>query len=562
MNARVRGLLAALGLLLISACAAEAAFFEEYGPGWDSRWIYSSDDKYSGRFEVEAPEGTDNSALKVPEKAKHYGITTKLDTEVDPADGLVLQYELKLSEGLTCGGAYLKYLTATPDFDPADLTDGTPYSIMFGPDKCGATNKVHLILRHKAPNGTIEEKHLKFPPSVELDKGTHVYTAILYPSNNSYAVLVDGSERKGGSLFEDFEPAFNPLEEVDDPEDSKPSSWVDTPKIPDPAAVKPDDWDEDAPKMIPDEDAEKPAGWLDDEPADMPDPESTQPEDWDTEEDGDWEAPSIPNLKCKAAPGCGPWTRPLKPNPEFKGKWSAALIDNPDYKGPWAPRKIPNPHYFRDDAPLGNLGKIGAAAIEIWTMDTGYFFDNVLVASDPAAAAAHRDSHWTPKLAVEAEIKAREEAEEKEKAEKAKAEAQAAESKEGSSKSLGQRIADLFDLPQLAPYKETAKPLLDALEEHAWLPFALLAAPVLLLLGALARLFAGGKKTAPVGPSVRAQKKQDVSVPDDTAPAAVPATAVPKVVPVAEVDGAVADADDDDEPVDTVKLRSRVRRAD
>ena len=47
--------------------------------------------------------------------------------------------------------------------------------------------QVHLILRHKAPNGTIEEKHLKFPPSVELDKGTHVYTAILYPSNNSCA---------------------------------------------------------------------------------------------------------------------------------------------------------------------------------------------------------------------------------------------------------------------------------------------------------------------------------------------------------------------------------------
>ena len=77
----------------------------------------------------------------MPEKAKHYGLTTKLDTEIDPADGLVLQYELKLSEGLTCGGAYLKYLTATPGFDPADLTDGTPYSIMFGPDKCGATNK-------------------------------------------------------------------------------------------------------------------------------------------------------------------------------------------------------------------------------------------------------------------------------------------------------------------------------------------------------------------------------------------------------------------------------------
>ena len=60
--------------------------------------------------------------------------------------------------------------------------------------------------------------------------------------------------------------------------------------------------------------------------------ESTQPEDWDTEEDGEWEAPSIPNPKCKDAPGCGPWTRPQKPNPAYKGKWSAPLIDNPEYK--------------------------------------------------------------------------------------------------------------------------------------------------------------------------------------------------------------------------------------
>ena len=59
------GLLAALALALIGACAAETAFFEEFGPGWDSRWIYSSDEKYSGRFETKAPEGSENPALKV-----------------------------------------------------------------------------------------------------------------------------------------------------------------------------------------------------------------------------------------------------------------------------------------------------------------------------------------------------------------------------------------------------------------------------------------------------------------------------------------------------------------
>ena len=51
---------------------------------------------------------------------------------------------------------------------------------------------------------------------------------------------------------------------------------------------------------------------------------------------------------------------------------------------------------------------------------------------------------------MQAEVKAKEEAEEKEKAEKAKAEAEAAEGKEEGS-SLGQRFADLFDLPQVQP---------------------------------------------------------------------------------------------------------------
>lgn len=55
------------------------------------------------------------------------------------------------------------------------------------------------------------------------------------------------------------------------------------------------------------------------------------------------------------------------------------------------------------------------------------------------------------------------------------------------------QLSSACDRSQLAPYKATAQPLLDALEEHAWLPFALLAAPALALLAALARLFGGGR---------------------------------------------------------------------
>lgn len=46
--------------------------------------------------------------------------------------------------------------------------------------------QVHLIMRHKSPKtGEIEEKHLESPPMVLLDEQTHVYTAVLYPANNS-----------------------------------------------------------------------------------------------------------------------------------------------------------------------------------------------------------------------------------------------------------------------------------------------------------------------------------------------------------------------------------------
>ena len=46
----------------------------------------------------------------------------------------------------------------------------------------------------------------------------------------SYAVLIDGEDKKSGSLFEDFDPSVNPSEEIDDPSDTKPSDWVENPK--------------------------------------------------------------------------------------------------------------------------------------------------------------------------------------------------------------------------------------------------------------------------------------------------------------------------------------------
>jgi calnexin len=212
---------------------------------------------------------------------------------------------VRFNTPLECGGAYIKLLHTAAEVQPThapfaseSFSNETPYVIMFGPDKCGDNNKVHFIFRHKNPlTGAFEEKHLKTPPRVPLDKKSHLYTLVLR-TDETYDVMVDGVVKAGGSLLEDFTPAVNPPAEIDDPTDSKPADWVDAATIPDPAASKPEDWDESQPALIPDPAALKPDGWQDDGLLMIPDPSALQPADWNVEEDGDWEAPSIKNPVC------------------------------------------------------------------------------------------------------------------------------------------------------------------------------------------------------------------------------------------------------------------------
>lgn len=101
-----------------------------------------------------------------------------------------------------------------------------------------------------------------------------LYTLVVRQADQSYQISINGEQVKKGKLLEDFEPAFVPPAEIEDPSDSKPADWVDQAKIPDPTATKPEDWDESAPLEIPDEDAEMPAGWLEDESPVIPDPDA------------------------------------------------------------------------------------------------------------------------------------------------------------------------------------------------------------------------------------------------------------------------------------------------
>ncbi|KAK8951474.1 hypothetical protein KSP39_PZI003983 [Platanthera zijinensis] len=385
-----------LSLAAIQLCVSNPIFYEPFDESFEKSWTVSENEDYTGIWKHSKSEGHEDFGLLVSEKAKKYGIVKQLVEQVNPKDGtIVLQYEVRFQDGLECGGAYLKYLRPQDaGWVPKDFDNDSPYSIMFGPDKCGSTNKVHFILKHKNPK-TAEyvEHHLKYPPSVPYDKLTHVYTAIIEP-NNDLRILIDGEEKKKANFFsDDFEPALVPTKNIPDPDDKKPDDWDERAKIPDLNSVKPDDWDEDAPMEIEDTEAVKPEGWLDDEPEYIDDPEASKPDDWEDEEDGEWEPPRVDNPKCVEAPGCGEWTRPVKRNPAYKGKWHAPLIDNPNYKGIWKPREIPNPDYFELDKP--DFEPIAAIGIEIWTMQDGILFDNILIANDEKVAESYRKTSKT-----------------------------------------------------------------------------------------------------------------------------------------------------------------------
>ncbi|NXA47172.1 CLGN protein, partial [Nothocercus julius] len=402
--------MSSLGVVYQTPKPTGEVYFTETFDGILAGWVLSktkkedTDDnisKYDGRWEIEElKENTvpGDRGLVLKSIAKHHAISAMLTKPFIFDDKpLIVQYEVNFQEGIDCGGAYIKLLSRSDDLDLEYFFDKTPYTIMFGPDKCGEDYKLHFIFRHKNPKtGEYDEKHAKQSGSdlkkFYTDKKTHLYTLVLKP-DDTFEMLIDQSVVSKGSLLEDMVPPVNPPKEIEDPNDKKPDDWDERPKIPDPNAVKPDDWDEDEPFKIEDPDAVKPEGWLDDELKYIPDPNARKPKDWDEEMDGDWEAPQIPNPKCETAPGCGQWVRPVMNNPKYKGKWKPPLIDNPNYQGVWRPRKISNPDYFEDLHPF-EMTAVSAIGLELWSMTSDIYFDNFIICSEKEVADRWAADGW------------------------------------------------------------------------------------------------------------------------------------------------------------------------
>lgn len=394
---------------------ADASLFEQFSDVEDaiwSRWKKSHAKKagtdeewsYVGEWSIEDPKVfpgfRGDKGLVLKSEAAHHAISNVFDKPLDnKGKTLVAQYEVKLGQALNCGGAYLKLLKSTPELGTTEFSNDTPYVIMFGPDRCGATDKIHLII-----NLGGEEHHLNLPPRSDLAMTSTLYTLIIHEDQH-FEVRANGDVVKAGLLTapDAFTPSLLPPAEIDDPNDVKPQDWVDEKVIPDPEQTeKPEDWDEDAPLRIPDPEAVIPEDWREDLEPFIPDPTAVMPEEWDEDEDGEWIPAEVPNPECEGLSGCGPWKAPLIHNPDYKGKWTQPLIPNPEYKGEWKPRKIPNPDYNPDARP-SDLEPIGGIGFELWTMQPEILFDNIYVGQSIEEAENIGNATWSPKFYLESQ---------------------------------------------------------------------------------------------------------------------------------------------------------------
>ena len=465
-----------------------SVFFEDFErKNLEAVWTYPVDKKYNrfmpSNMYKEARRLRDtNVELKTPKKNSHYGVTAMLEEPFLPSKGIVLQYDTTATEGHSCGGRYLKLLSHDSRFRPEDLSNSTPFSILFGPDKCEPTGQIRLILSHRDPvSGLPIEKHWSPRVPMRDDALPHVYTLVIRTDNN-VEIMEDGDIVASGSLFDHLQPPINPPRMIYDPDDIKPSDWVDEEVMAEPSAKQPDNWV--TASVIVNTKATKPAGWLDDEPRLIPKKGAKKPRGWDDQEDGEWSPPMIPNPKCEKV-GCGKWKRPLMPNPNFKGKWQPPMIKNPNFKGKWIQKMIPNPNaHLVDPQPLANIANISAVAIEIWTIDEGYQWDNFYIGRSVKDAKTLRDERWLLKYLKKKEAldKVNEEAAMKRAKDKEDLERAKRRNNVGYGSPMGLPSLLLAFYESLGPMKPIFKPMADAVRRTPHTAYLLLALPLGLLL--------------------------------------------------------------------------------
>jgi len=111
-----------------------------------------------GKWEHTAGEyyaDVNDKGIQTSQEARFYGLSAPMDKTFTSGDKpLVIQYSVKHEQKLDCGGAYIKLLPGGSGFDAASFGGETPYSVMFGPDVCGSSNKRTHVILHYDPKMT------------------------------------------------------------------------------------------------------------------------------------------------------------------------------------------------------------------------------------------------------------------------------------------------------------------------------------------------------------------------------------------------------------------------
>jgi len=185
------GMKLSIVLILFTAVFTTNFFQDNFKGDWQKRWVTSTREGL-GKFDVK------DGGLKTTEDAKFYGISSKMSTTIQTkGNNLVIQLAVRHPQGIDCGGGYLKLVKDS--LKQEEFKGDSEYGIMFGPDICGSTRKVHLIFNYNGKNLDCK-KNIDAPS----DKLTHSFTAII-KSDDTYEVLLDGEKKESGKLSEDWE---------------------------------------------------------------------------------------------------------------------------------------------------------------------------------------------------------------------------------------------------------------------------------------------------------------------------------------------------------------------
>lgn len=313
-----------------------------------------------GNWDVQAGE------LVAPEAGVFYALHKHLpETLSTETRDIVVQFTARMPEQPTCGGNYIKLLPS--NFGEGPFTTESKYVIMFGPEQCSGQQELNIIIQH---NGNDFFCKKKVP--MGADQLNHLYTLVL-KSDGSYEVLVDETSMIKGQILEDWD--FAEPKMIPDPNAVKPEDWDDRPAIPNPEYIS-------IPEFI-------------------PDPKATKPEDWDEAEQGEWQIPQIMNPVLLMTP-------PMIENPNYKGEWHAPLVENPKYD--------PNARHIFED--------ISAVGLDLWHLKGGSTFDNLLVTDSLEFAQKVAEEEWKDDYKAElaehlAKVKAAEEEAEAQRAKEA-----------------------------------------------------------------------------------------------------------------------------------------------